>query len=85
VRPKGHDVLARRLDDLRWRFELSPRPGTPAADAVPGASRRVLLPGRLRLDGAPFDARFLGAVVLRKSGLISLRCRRCDAAAIASR
>ena len=70
VRPKGNDVLARRLDDLRRRFELSPRPGTPEAEAVPGARRRVVVRGRLRLDGRRFDARFLGAVVLR-NGLVT--------------
>ena len=71
VRPKGNDVLVRHLNDLRRRFELSPRPGTPEADAVPGARRRVVLHGKLTLDGAPFDARFLGAVVLREDGLIT--------------
>jgi pimeloyl-ACP methyl ester carboxylesterase len=70
VRPKGNDVLVRRLDDLLPRFELSPRPGSPEADAVPGARRRVVLRGRLTLDGEPFDARWLGAVV-RKNGLVT--------------
>ena len=71
VRPKGNDVRVRRLDDLRRRFELNPRPGTPEADAVHGARRRVRLHGRLTLDGAAFDARFLGAVVLRRDGLLT--------------
>jgi hypothetical protein len=31
----------------------------------------VVLHGRLRLNGAPFDSRFLGAVVLRRNGLIT--------------
>jgi hypothetical protein len=70
VRPRGHDVLVRHLTDLRRRFELSPRPGTPEADAVTGARRRVVLRGRLRLDGASFNARWLGAVVLR-NGLVT--------------
>ena len=70
-RPKGNDVLVQHLNDLRRRFELSPRPGTPEAEAVQGARRRVRLHGRLTLDGAPFDARFLGAVVLRRDGLIT--------------
>ena len=62
VRPKGNDV--RHLNDLRPRFELLPRPGTAAADAVRGAGRRVLVRGNFKLDGAKFDSRWLGAVVL---------------------
>ena len=58
VRPRG------------GRSELSPRPGTPAANAVRGARDRVRLRGRLTLDGAPFDARWVGAVV-RRGGLIT--------------
>jgi hypothetical protein len=68
VRPIGND--AGRLNDLRPRFELAPRPGTPEADAVPGARRRVVVRGGFRLDGRPFDARWLGAVVLR-DGLVT--------------
>jgi hypothetical protein len=71
VRPRGNDVLVRRLGDLHRRFELNPRPGTPEADAVPGAPRRVTLRGRLRLDGAAFDARWLGAVVRSRKGLVT--------------
>ena len=67
VAPAGND-LRRRLGELRRRFELNPRPGTPEADAVPGARRRVVLHGRLTLDGRPFDARLLGAVVRRRTG-----------------
>ena len=48
-RPKGNDVLVQHLNDLRRRFELSPRPGTPEAEAVRGARRRVRLHGRLTL------------------------------------
>jgi hypothetical protein len=65
VRPRGND-----LSRLRPRFELSPRPGTPEADAVPGARRRVVVRGDLRLDGARFDSRWLGAVVLDR-GLVT--------------
>jgi hypothetical protein len=71
VRPTGHDVLVRRLRALGRRYELNPRPGTPEADAVPGARRRVVLHGKLKLDGKAFDARWLGAVVLRRSGLVT--------------
>jgi hypothetical protein len=70
VRPRGNDVLIRHLDKLR-KFELNPRPGTAEADAVPGARRRVVLHGKLTLNGAPFDARFLGAIVRRRDGLIT--------------
>jgi hypothetical protein len=71
VRPKGNNVLVRDLRHLRRRFELNPRPGTPEAEAVRGGRRRVQLRGRLSLDGAPFDARWLGAVVRRRDGLIT--------------
>jgi pimeloyl-ACP methyl ester carboxylesterase len=71
VRAKGINVLGRRLDDLRPTFELNPRPGTPEADRVPGARRRVVLHGKLTLDGAPFDARWLGAVVRSADGLVT--------------
>jgi hypothetical protein len=70
VRPKGSDVLTRDLRTVRRTFELSPRAGTPEADAVPGARDRVVVRGRLTLDGAPFDARWLGAIV-RRAGLVS--------------
>jgi hypothetical protein len=68
VRPKGND--SRHLNDLRPRFELLPRPGTPAAEAVSGARRRVVVRGDFRLDGARFDSRWLGAVVL-EDGLVT--------------
>ena len=65
VKPAGENVLVDDLRELGGTFELTPRPGTPEADAVPGASGRVTVRGTLTLDGAPFDARFLGAVVRR--------------------
>jgi pimeloyl-ACP methyl ester carboxylesterase len=68
VKPKGTSVLVNDLRRLAGTFELNPRPGTPEADAVPGAHDRVVLRGRLTLDGAPFDAAYLGAVV-RRAGL----------------
>ena len=37
---------------------------------VPGASDRVVVRGNATLDGAPFDSRFVGAVVLRR-GLVT--------------
>lgn len=71
VRPSGNNVLVGNLNDLHPRFELNPRPGTPEANTVRGARRRVVLHGKLMLDGAPFDAQTLGAVVRRPDGLIT--------------
>jgi pimeloyl-ACP methyl ester carboxylesterase len=65
-KPTGTDDL-RRLDRT---FELAPRPGTRAADEVPGARSRAVLRGNLTLDGAPLDAELLGATVQR-NGLTS--------------
>jgi hypothetical protein len=56
---------------VRRRFELSPRPGTPEGDRVPGARQRAVLRGRLTLDGEPLDARWLGALVVSRDGLIT--------------
>jgi hypothetical protein len=65
VKPKGMNVLMKDLRTLEGTFELQPRRGTPEAGAVPGARDRVVFRGRLTVDGEPFDARFLGAIVLR--------------------
>jgi hypothetical protein len=70
VRPEGHDLLAGDLRRQRPAFELSPRPGTARANRVRGARNRAVLRGRLTLDGAPFDARWVGAVV-RRAGLVT--------------
>lgn len=70
VKPQGNNVLVHDLRTLGRRFELNPRPGTPEADAVPGARDRVVLRGRLTVDGAPFDAQWVGAVV-RRAGLVT--------------
>jgi hypothetical protein len=70
AKPDGENVLVDDLRTLGGRFELTARPGTPQAAALPGAADRVTVSGMLSLDGAPFDARFLGAVV-RKDGRIS--------------
>ena len=69
-KPAGQDVLVDDLRTLSGTFELAPRAGSPEAGKVPGASDRVTLRGMLTVDGAPFDATFLGAVV-RKDGLIT--------------
>lgn len=70
AKPDGTDVLAHDLRRLGRAFELNPRPGTPEADGVPGARKRVVIRGSLTIDGGPFDARFLGAVV-RRNGLLT--------------
>jgi pimeloyl-ACP methyl ester carboxylesterase len=70
VKPPGTNVMVDDLRTLDRTFELAPRPGTPEADAVPGARDRALLRGSLSLDGAPLDAQWLGAVV-RRDGLIT--------------
>jgi pimeloyl-ACP methyl ester carboxylesterase len=69
VKPEGSDVL---VDDLRevHGFELSPRPGLPSFEDVPGVRDRAAIRGDATLDGAPLNARFLGAVV-RRGGLVS--------------
>jgi pimeloyl-ACP methyl ester carboxylesterase len=69
-KPKGTDVLVDDLRKLGRTFELSPRPGTPEANTVRGARDRAVLRGSATLDGQPFDARFLGAIV-RRNGLMT--------------
>jgi pimeloyl-ACP methyl ester carboxylesterase len=73
VKPAGTNVMVDDLRTLDRTFERQPRIGTPAGDAVMGATDRVTLHGRLTLDGSPFDARFLGAVVVR--GGMSTPCQ----------
>ncbi len=70
VKPQGTNVSVDDLRTLDRTFELAPRPGTPEADAVPGARDRAVLRGSLSLDGAPFDAQWVGAVV-RRNGLVT--------------
>lgn len=69
-KPQGEDALIDDLRALGGTFELTPRFGSREADAVPGAADRAVFRGNLTLDGAPFDARWLGANV-RKDGLIA--------------
>jgi pimeloyl-ACP methyl ester carboxylesterase len=65
VKPDGVDVLTEDLDAPSPSFELQPRPGTPEAEGVAGAKDRVVVRGTATVDGKPFDARWLGARVLR--------------------
>ena len=69
-KPEGTDVLIDDLRELDGTFELYPREGTPEAEAVPGFDDRVVVRGNATVDGASFDARFLGAMVER-DGLLT--------------
>jgi pimeloyl-ACP methyl ester carboxylesterase len=64
-RPAGDDVLTADLAAPRPSFEINPRAGTPEAETVAGAADRVVLRGTATVDGAPLDARFFGAEVVR--------------------
>lgn len=68
--PPGTNLDVDALASLDRTFELGPRPGTPAAEDLPGADQRVVMAGRARRDGAAFDARWVGAVV-RHQGLVT--------------
>jgi hypothetical protein len=70
VKPVGTYVLVADLRHLDRTYELSPREGSPGAAAVAGARDRAVIRGSATLDGAPFDAQFMGAVVLR-DGLVT--------------
>jgi hypothetical protein len=70
VKPAGTNVLVDDLRKLDRTYAVTPRPGSPEADAVPGAHDRVVVRGTATLDGAPFDARYLGAIV-RSAGLVT--------------
>ena len=63
-KPKGTNVLVSDLRKLNRTFELAPR-SVSGTGAVPGSDDRVVLRGTATLDGASFDARFLGAIVRR--------------------
>ena len=63
-KPKGTNVLVSDLRKLNRTFELAPR-SVSGNGAVPGSDDRVVLRGTATLDGASFDARFLGAIVRR--------------------
>jgi pimeloyl-ACP methyl ester carboxylesterase len=65
VKPEGTNVMTDDLRQLDRTFERVPRVGTVAGRTVHGARDRVVLRGRATLDGWPFDARFLGAIVVR--------------------
>jgi len=62
-KPDGEDLLAGDLSGLGEKYTLTPRLGSPEADDVPGADERVTLSGSLTIDGAPFEPRFIVALV----------------------
>ncbi len=70
LKTEGTDLSRTDLTHLDRTFELQPRPGLPAADDVVGAGERVTARGSATLDGASFDAQWLGAVV-RAEGLVT--------------
>lgn len=70
VKPDGTNVLVADLRKLDRTFELTPREGLPAGTEAAGTRDRVVVRGDATLDGAPFDSRFLGAVV-RRDGLVT--------------
>jgi hypothetical protein len=53
--PDGEDVLAGDLTDIGEAFTQVPRPGSPEADAVVGASDRVIVSGTATVDGVPLE------------------------------
>ncbi len=83
VKPRGTNVTARDLRTFDRTFELAPRLGTPEAATVPGVRDRAVLRGKLSVDGAPFDATFLGAIV-RRNGLTT-NCQRTLPPVVAGR
>ncbi len=68
-KPDGTNLNVEDLRSLDRTFELEPRPDTPVAGDVPAAGRAVVR-GQARLDGAVFDARWIGAAV-RDGGLVT--------------
>ena len=67
-KPAGDDLLG-DLTHAGERFTLSPRLGSEAAAALPGADQRVTLRGAVTLDGQPVDSAFMWAMV-RDGGLL---------------
>jgi hypothetical protein len=69
-KPEGTNLNVDDLNSLDRTFELEPRPGTPEGDSVSAAAGRAVVRGQARLDGAAFDARWIGAAV-RDGGLVT--------------
>jgi pimeloyl-ACP methyl ester carboxylesterase len=65
-RPSGHELLADALAAPQPALELTPRPGTPEADAVVGSEDRSVVRGTATVDGVALEARFFGAEVVRE-------------------
>ena len=61
--PDGTDLDVDDLTSLDRTFELAPRPGG-AARGSSSADEHAMIRGGATLDGAPLDARWIGAVVL---------------------
>jgi len=73
TRPQGTNVMVDDLNHLDHTYEIVPRPESPddTNNAVPGASDRATLSGAATLDGRPFDAQYMGVVVIRPDGLVT--------------
>jgi hypothetical protein len=69
-KPDGTNLNVDDLTSLDRTFELEPRPGTPEGDSASAAAGRAVVRGQARLDGAAFDARWIGAAV-RDGGLVT--------------
>jgi hypothetical protein len=69
-KPLGTNVMVDDLRLLDHTFELTPRYGLPDDTASEGVDH-VLLRGNATLDGQPFDAQFLGAVVIGSDRLVT--------------
>ena len=67
--PDGTDLDVDDLRSLDRTFELAPRPDR-AAPGSSSSAEHAVIRGRATLDGAPLDARWIGAVVLH-DGLVT--------------
>ena len=66
--PDGTNLDVDDLTSLDRTFELAPRPDRAARGS--SSDQHAVIRGRARLDGAPLDARWIGAVVLN-DGLVT--------------
>jgi hypothetical protein len=68
--PDGTNLDVDDLTSLDRTFELAPRPDSDATGPSSPTDDRAVIRGRATLDGAPLDARWIGAVVLGE-GLVT--------------
>ena len=65
TKPAGENLLVDDLSSAGTQYTLAPRLGSVAADAVAGASDRIIVSGTVMLDGKPLDGGFLWIEVER--------------------